>query len=183
MKTNPNEAVRSLNNQSSQENSASLREILEYRNENVISRFTEKFDVSQEEAVDLFSETLKFIYLGRKSKEGIFINSDLLMIDEMWHNFILFTKDYHEFCRKYFGRYVHHTPTSYQEKQERERQKKEEPEKIKEVFLKQLKDLVSTTYDHLGEETVRKWFELYPEKYSEENIEKLQILKSKTGGS
>lgn len=31
-------------------------------------------------------------------------------VDVAWHEFILFTRDYHQFCKKVFGRYLHHTP-------------------------------------------------------------------------
>lgn len=32
--------------------------------------------------------------------------------DELWHEFILYTKAYDEFCRKAFGRFLHHTPAA-----------------------------------------------------------------------
>lgn len=32
------------------------------------------------------------------------------VVDDAWHEFILFTKDYCEFCNHAFGRYLHHTP-------------------------------------------------------------------------
>ena len=35
-----------------------------------------------------------------------------LLIDECWHQFILFTREYMEFCRQYFGRYVPHAPSN-----------------------------------------------------------------------
>ena len=31
-------------------------------------------------------------------------------VDEIWHNMILYTARYGDFCRKYFGRFVHHIP-------------------------------------------------------------------------
>ncbi len=34
------------------------------------------------------------------------------VVDDAWHEFILFTHDYHEFCEQAFGRYFHHTPSS-----------------------------------------------------------------------
>jgi hypothetical protein len=35
-------------------------------------------------------------------------------VDEVWHQFILFTNKYMEFCNTYMGSYLHHTPnTSY----------------------------------------------------------------------
>lgn len=32
------------------------------------------------------------------------------LIDEVWHNHLMFTKEYNEFCRKTAGRFLHHTP-------------------------------------------------------------------------
>jgi len=34
------------------------------------------------------------------------------LVDEVWHQFILFTKDYHNFCNYVFGEYIHHQPTT-----------------------------------------------------------------------
>lgn len=31
-------------------------------------------------------------------------------VDVAWHEFILFTKDYQKFCKRAFGRFLHHTP-------------------------------------------------------------------------
>ncbi len=33
------------------------------------------------------------------------------VVDEAWHEFILFTRSYKIFCRKALGRFLHHTPT------------------------------------------------------------------------
>lgn len=34
------------------------------------------------------------------------------VVDDLWHEFILYTKNYQTFCQKAFGRYLHHTPAS-----------------------------------------------------------------------
>jgi hypothetical protein len=34
------------------------------------------------------------------------------VVDELWHEFILFTRDYQDFCRTAFGRFLHHTPAT-----------------------------------------------------------------------
>ncbi len=33
-------------------------------------------------------------------------------VDVLWHEFILYTKAYDDFCRKAFGRFLHHTPAA-----------------------------------------------------------------------
>ena len=37
-------------------------------------------------------------------------------VDAAWHEFILFTRGYQQFCQKAFGRYLHHTPAEAMEK-------------------------------------------------------------------
>lgn len=32
------------------------------------------------------------------------------VVDDAWHEFILFTRDYNAFCQHAFGRFLHHTP-------------------------------------------------------------------------
>jgi hypothetical protein len=32
------------------------------------------------------------------------------VVDDLWHEFILYTRHYDDFCRKAFGRFMHHTP-------------------------------------------------------------------------
>lgn len=39
------------------------------------------------------------------------------IIDEFWHTFICFTRKYHRFCDQVAGRYIHHEPTTIEEKQ------------------------------------------------------------------
>ena len=32
------------------------------------------------------------------------------VVDDLWHEFILYTRNYQTFCNRAFGRYLHHTP-------------------------------------------------------------------------
>lgn len=149
-----------------------LGRLLEYKDENVISRFTDTFDVTNEEAEDILKETLKFLYICQIP--GVFIPDDLLMLDEMWHNMVLFTPEYHKFSQAYFSKYLHHLPAKKSEKEERKQLLLQNPEKARQEYLDKLQVLISITYDYLGEETVKKWFQEYPEKYSKEKIKALR---------
>lgn len=149
-----------------------LKRILAYQNEDVISRFTDMMDVPKSEAEDIFMETKKFLYLSQVP--GIFIPDELLIIDEMWHNFVLFTKDYHKFCLNNFGRFVHHQPATYGEKQAYREKKQADGDGTTAEFNKKLEIMLSATYDHLGQDTVMKWFGIYPEQYSPANIKSIR---------
>ncbi|MFT4017544.1 MAG: hypothetical protein QM668_11320 [Agriterribacter sp.] len=155
-------------------NPTQLQDMLSYRNEDILSRFTDMFEVTGEEAMDIFQETKKFLYVCQV--DGVFIPDDLLIVDEMWHNFILFTKEYHAFCNRYFNRYFHHLPASKAEKEEQKRKNLEDPESARSMYLQKLEHVISTVYDHLGEATVIKWFQQYPATYSKENIKLLRKI-------
>ena len=73
-------------------------------------RLIKKQGMSPEEAEKVFRETLRFLYLCRQGKKGRFSFAPSLLIDEGWHNFILFTKAYQRFCEEYIGRFIHHEP-------------------------------------------------------------------------
>ena len=150
----------------------SLISLMNYKNEDVISRFLNLLDVSQAEAESIFNETKKFLFLSKQP--GIFIPDELLILDEMWHNFILFTYEYHQFCEEYFGYYLHHAPATRKDKDQQTQSLIADPEKVKEAFHDKLSLLISTVYDVLGPETVVTWFKDYPEKYSKANIKAIR---------
>jgi hypothetical protein len=87
----------------------SLEEILGYKNSRVIERYEDELNLSGEEAETLFRDVLLFLYVcgttDRKSEI-----TPTKAIDEGWHEFIMFTKDYGIFCKEYFGIFIHHNP-------------------------------------------------------------------------
>jgi hypothetical protein len=49
-----------------------------------------------------------FIYLCSVCDGFMIVPND--MVDEVWHNHILFTHDYLEFCNQIAGKFIHHNP-------------------------------------------------------------------------
>ena len=71
------------------------------------------FDVHEydhvEDGAALVDEYLKFMTVRRDTPlSTVFQPSPY--IDEVWHAHILCTKDYHTFCKRVFGHYLHHNP-------------------------------------------------------------------------
>ncbi|MEX0918752.1 MAG: hypothetical protein WDZ85_02175 [Candidatus Paceibacterota bacterium] len=89
------------------ENKASLEDVLHYDNHGVVSRLSRNLCLPMEEAEELFRDTLTFLWLTQQENESIAPPS---IIDEGWHSFILFTRDYAEFCQREFGVFIHHVP-------------------------------------------------------------------------
>ena len=101
-------------------------------------------EITLSESQDIFHSTLDWIFLLSKYNQSnlLFITKEMFIIDEMWHNFILFTEDYNNFCLNYFKRFIHHNPS------------------IKKIILspKQLGKMYGIIYDEFGETVLNKWF-------------------------
>jgi hypothetical protein len=64
-----------------------------------------------DEAEALFREVKRYLVLADLDQDRVW-NMYSLRVDEAWHQFILFTKQYIDFCQRYFGRYVSHNPSN-----------------------------------------------------------------------
>ncbi|MFK8004843.1 MAG: hypothetical protein AB8H03_00670 [Saprospiraceae bacterium] len=162
----------------------SLSEVLTYQNEDIVYRFMDFFDLDLEASMDIFEETKKWLWLRAINKQRglnsgkevtpLFIDGSLLIIDEMWHTFILYTIEYRNFCQENFGFFIDHTPTSKAAKHDYYKRVELDPEGLKKEQEEKLKYQYSFIYDHLGEETLVKWYGEFPEKYSLEIIKGLK---------
>ena len=135
--------------------SAGLADLLGYRHEGVVNRFARVHGVSRQRSEVLFVETLKWLWLARRAREAappglvLSIPPEILGIDEMWHVFLLFTRDYATLCDKHLGGFVHHDPAP------------DGPEDTLDAtaFAAELGAFYGFVHDELGEATLRAWFE------------------------
>jgi hypothetical protein len=138
---------------------SSISTITEYQCSAVINRYKKDYPNNTLQAEDALRELVKYFWISQKhqldlkqfpDKEELkFIcgmHPEMTEIDDMWHTFLLFTKEYMAFGKKYFDIYLHHVP------------KPENEEYSVEEFKIEFERYLSYIYDHLGEETVRKWF-------------------------
>jgi hypothetical protein len=154
---------------------SSLREVLAYRHEALLQRFAEKTGLTRREANQIFTQTKKWLWLcGKHRREHqadkrrgptLAINSTMLIIDEMWHEFILFTLDYSAFCARFLGGYIHHAPTTHAEKDQAKRDFASSPKRVVSTYKRELREFYSYVYDNLGEETLLTWTTVLPGKY------------------
>lgn len=149
-----------------------LQTLLKFKDEDVILSFANKYGLEIDESTILFEDVLRFLWLSnRAGYDGIppevsSIDEPLIMIDEMWHNFILHTVSYTKFCMRYFGRYVHHNPNSAKIKNYQ--LTKEE----KEVYISRKKLKYETVYDNLGKDIFIRWYVHYPMRFPKKEISK-----------
>lgn len=74
----------------------------------LIRRLKDKLGLSDDEARALFEDTKRFLYLCGVNPDGRW--GPTTKIDAGWHEFLMFTKEYREFCHQHFGRFIDHTP-------------------------------------------------------------------------
>jgi len=138
-----------------------LTHLLTYHNKNVLERYAMDYPNNHLSAEEAFQELMKFFWLSLKHKAEKLcaptnaeldficgIHNEMEEIDDMWHTFLLFTKEYVAFCKEYLGVFFHHSPTTNEQKIEVTHQD----------FAIDFSKFLSFVYDHLGEETVQKWF-------------------------
>lgn len=136
----------------------SLSYALRYRNREILLRFADQYGVSEEDAADLFTETKKWLWLNtRADAPPLVVTAEMRMLDEMWHNFVLFTPEYIQYCDERFGGYVHHAPTPMAEKKRVRAAFQRDPEGAGEERNRELAAQYEYIYEKLGEETLIKW--------------------------
>lgn len=74
----------------------------------IIGRFAKRNGVSVPTAKRLGGELVKFLTLCATSEQSLVPSP---IIDEMWHHFILHTRDYEKWCTSHLGKFIHHVPS------------------------------------------------------------------------
>ncbi len=59
---------------------------------------------------DLIIKALREYFIIATIANGRMVSMPSQAVDEAWHEFLLFTREYQKFCHKAFGRYFHHHP-------------------------------------------------------------------------
>ncbi|KTD82915.1 hypothetical protein [Legionella waltersii] len=142
-------------------NLPNLSEVLAYQNLQVIERFKANHPLEAHRAEYLFTEMLRYLWLCEKhdcdlaqnpNDPGLqfipVMHEEMRSIDTMWHEFILITRDYSQFCSQYFGHFIHHEPNM-----------RETLNLSTEQFIESLQLFLNYIYDVLGEEVLKNWFQ------------------------
>lgn len=58
----------------------------------------------------LVARALRQFFLAHLKSGRKFVSIPSQVVDDLWHEFILYTRHYDAFCKRAFGRYLHHTP-------------------------------------------------------------------------
>lgn len=139
-----------------------LEHVLSYTHPNLLKRYTTTYPNNILPAEIVFKELLKYLWLCERHRQDQIsfpddhelkfvcnIYPEISEIDDMWHTFLLFTKDYRDFCQQYLGAFIDHCPNISNEPISTE------------IFELDLSRYLSYVYEKLGEETLKIWFADY----------------------
>ncbi len=142
----------------------SLEDTLAYRHDGVVDKLQTVYGIDAKEADDLFLEAKRWLWLqarasrdraaGQRAPRYLPITPSLTMIDEAWHTFILFTRDYLTFCADFLGEIVHHLPNAGQYADHTS------------DLTPVLEDMMYYVYETLGRDVLIKWYAEYQDKYA-----------------
>jgi len=138
---------------------------LSYENEEIVASFRASYGISLEEARLLFEET----------KKRLTVFGPMKLLDEMWHTFILFTREYTEYCTDNYGFYIHHAPTTRAETDQYRQRAVASPAETQAQIRDERRAMMLLVHDEFGEETLKRWFGEYAERYSEDRLRELLI--------
>ena len=84
-----------------------MTDIRNYHNLLLIERYSLKKNISVAQSEKLFEQLKDFLFQCSISSKPLRPSKQ---IDDIWHEFILFTRDYYHFCKNYLGQFIHHVP-------------------------------------------------------------------------
>ena len=163
-----------------------LNRILKYKNPEVVARFSKSLGISKKASEVVFEDMLRFLWLtkrvevqreknSRKPLPDVSILEPMLIIDEMWHTFVLYTKEYMAFSEYYFGHFMHHEPTPVLRPEITQMHDDHEAPISYHSTGEELEQLIEYVWDELGEDVALRWFKTFPKKYPKKEIRKRQL--------
>lgn len=137
-----------------------LTHLMQFKNDRIVARYQKDYPQSKMPPEESWMELMKFIWLCHKHRAdkkrvpedktlqfSCVIHAEMKDIDNMWHTFLIFTRDYHQFCLDCLGGiFFHHEPLEEGEQMDHDQ------------YEEELTCYLSYIYDNLGRDTVLKWF-------------------------
>lgn len=90
----------------------SWEEVASVRPNDFLNRYARRKRITRTESERYFVETLRFLWVCAQ-RDGT--SAPSAPIDECWHEFVLHTSLYAQFCQRHFNRFIHHSPSDRRE--------------------------------------------------------------------
>ena len=87
-----------------------IKKVMDYQMPNIIARYCKDYKVSADMAKIHEVELKRWLILAGDTNDGDGLGMMSAEVDNLWHTFLLFTKEYQAFCNDMFGKFIHHCP-------------------------------------------------------------------------
>jgi hypothetical protein len=78
----------------------------------IFAKVIKKYPHLSQKDMELVSQGLRQFFMAYQKSGRKYISMPSQVADELWHEFILYTKDYQKFTQQAFGTFLHHTPAA-----------------------------------------------------------------------
>lgn len=78
----------------------------------LLGKVSERYPHLELKDAALVSRGLRQFFIAYLMNGKRFVSMPSQVADELWHEFILYTREYQDFCDKAFGSFLHHTPAA-----------------------------------------------------------------------
>lgn len=146
----------------------SLDAVLAYQNPRLVQYISKSKNISPDDVTNQLKDLYRWLWLTAKKEESnspiekapseLMIGHELLFIDEMWHAFLLFTRDYQKFCSEYLGGVIHHDPMDEEVKESFRNLCETNPIAAREQRKKEIRPQLEFIQKHLGDEVLQRWY-------------------------
>ena len=93
-----------------------IQKVMNYQMPHIITRYRKDYNVSEDTAKVHEVELKRYFILAvDKTDDEDPLGMMSTQVDNLWHTFLLFTKDYQAFCHDMFGKFIHHIPLTDKE--------------------------------------------------------------------
>lgn len=156
-----------------------LADAIAWEFDDIAHHFIESWDLPLTDARELFVETKKWVWLmaaryhDRKAglpTPQIRFTASTYMLDQMWHQFMLYTPDYYRFTHGLFGFFIGHAPAAEEDKRKDREAKEADPKGERQKLMEELDEMYAYVREKLGAETEKKWYTTWAAKYNQERV-------------
>lgn len=123
-----------------------IEAIQSYNFDHVRERIVRKKLLSEDIVDEAIAEYKRYMTMNARTSDRLTMFSE--PIDEVWHQHILFTRDYANFCEKAVGHFVHHDPMTPEQQR---KGRKERAERFYEMYVESFHTLPSAIWHGLIE--------------------------------
>jgi hypothetical protein len=78
----------------------------------IYAKVIQKYPHLTQKDMELVNRGLRQFFMAYQKSGKQYISMPSQVADELWHEFILHTKNYQEFTKQAFGKFMHHTPAA-----------------------------------------------------------------------